>query len=152
MKHTARSIAAILFFVLCGACSSLKANVEDGADLGANRSFYVVHQENDKRSLHESIATKLRETGRTAQAGTLAEMPAGTDIMVTYVDRWMWDITNYLRSLEVMFRDPQTEAVLASGTSKRDSLTRKAPEFVVDEVIGKIFEQVEPVEAASPTP
>ena len=60
--------------------------------------------------------------------------------MVTYVDKWMWDITMYLIELTITFRDPETRAAVGSGNSYHTSLTRLSPEEMVAEVIDNILE------------
>jgi len=152
MQNLIKTSTAIALFFLFGACSSLKASVTDGADLGTGRSFYVVHQEKDGRAINEMIAKKLEAMGRPTRTGSSADIPANTQILVTYVDRWAWDLSMYMRSLEVVFRDPQTESVLASGTSKRGSLSRKAVESVVDEVVTEIFNESVAREASAAAP
>jgi hypothetical protein len=63
------------------------------------------------------------------------------DAIITYQDRWMWDITMYMIQLDVQVRDGQTRAVLANGRSFRPSLQRKSPEGMVEEVLLDIFKQ-----------
>lgn len=58
---------------------------------------------------------------------------------VTYVDKWMWDITMYLLELTVNVRDPQTGFPVAVGDSLHTSLTRKSPPEMVDEVLDNVF-------------
>ena len=61
------------------------------------------------------------------------------DSVVTYVDKWMWDITLYMLELTVTLREPINNQPLAVGNSYHTSLTRKSPEEMVDEVLGNIF-------------
>ncbi|WP_346287730.1 hypothetical protein [Zoogloea sp.] len=65
--------------------------------------------------------------------------PPGVDGIVTYVEKWMWDITMYMLELTVVIRDPQSDFPLATGNSYHTSLTRKSPREMVDEVIGNIY-------------
>ena len=68
-----------------------------------------------------------------------AAAPAATDISVTYIDKWMWDITMYMVELTIDFRDPKTNFPLATGNSLHTSLTRKSPDAMVDEVLNNIL-------------
>ena len=61
------------------------------------------------------------------------------DIAVDYADKWMWDITMYMKELTITFRDPKTNVPLGSGNSFHGSLTRKSPKEMVDEVLTNIF-------------
>ena len=78
--------------------------------------------------------------GYSATAGP--ELPQSSykvDSVVTYVDRWMWDITLYLLELTVTFRDAANGFPLVVGNSYHTSLTRKSPEEMVDEVVTNIL-------------
>ena len=66
-------------------------------------------------------------------------MPAGTDMVVFYEDRWMWDMTNYLIMLKVQFRDASSNLLIARGQSVRSSLVRKSVEGMVQETLVAIF-------------
>ena len=63
------------------------------------------------------------------------------DAVVTYVDRWMWDMTMYMLELTVVVREPKSDFPLATGNSFHTSLTRKSPKEMVDEVIDNILKQ-----------
>jgi hypothetical protein len=69
------------------------------------------------------------------------DTPSSVDVVVTYKDKWMWDITMYMIELTVTIRDSKTNFPLASGNSYHTSLTRKSPEEMVSEVIDNIFKQ-----------
>ena len=59
--------------------------------------------------------------------------------IVSYEDHWQWDMSMYLITLRIDFRDPETRELLASGQSFRTSLDRKPPVFIVDEIITTMF-------------
>ena len=61
------------------------------------------------------------------------------DVIVTYADRWMWDITMYMIEINIELHDPETNYVFASGKSYRTSLVRKEPDEMVDEVFRDMF-------------
>jgi len=64
---------------------------------------------------------------------------ANADAVITYVDKWMWDITMYMIELTIQVRDPKTDFTLAVGNSYHTSLTRKNPTEMVGEVMANIF-------------
>lgn len=123
-----------------GCINRATATLEPGANLSAIKSYYVVHQPKDSHRIHELIRDKLIKDGLRATAGpelTLGNYKA--DSMITYVDRWAWDITLYLLELTVTLRDATNGFPLAVGNSFHTSLTRKSPEEMVDEVMTNIF-------------
>ena len=115
------------------------ANIEPTADLANIKSIYVIKFAPDGRGINNLIANKLKEMGYLVNTGVRA--PSDVDVIVTYKDKWMWDITMYMLELTITIRDPKTDFPLASGNSYHTSLTRKTPEEMVDEVINNIFKQ-----------
>jgi hypothetical protein len=72
--------------------------------------------------------------------GFRSELPSyTTDAVITYVDKWMWDITLYLLELMVTVREPAQGQLLAVGNSYHTSLTRLSPQEMTDEVLSNIF-------------
>jgi hypothetical protein len=131
-------LGALLFVTGCS--NRATATLSPGADLSKVKTFYVVHQPKDTHNLHNLISDKLVKEGYSATAGP--ELPQASykvDSIVTYVDRWMWDITLYLLELTVTFRDATNGFPLAVGNSYHTSLTRKSPEEMVDEVLTNIL-------------
>ena len=129
---------ALLF--VSGCSNRATATLSPGADLSKFKTFYVVHQPKDTHSLHNLISNKLVKEGYSATAGP--ELPQSSykvDSIVTYVDRWMWDITLYLLELTVTFRDTTNGFPLAVGNSYHTSLTRLSPQEMVDEVLTNIL-------------
>lgn len=117
------------------------ATMAPGAEIGAAKSYYVVKVPADRRGTQDLIRDGLAKRGYSARAGLDATPPQGVDVVVTYVDRWMWDLTMYMVELTVTFRNPANNFPLASGNSFHTSLTRKSPEEMVDEVLGNIFDK-----------
>ena len=101
--------------------------------------MYVKKLPADNRGVEFLIAEKLRTKGVAATAGDGAVVPGGVDAVVTYVDRWMWDITMYMLELTITIRDPRTDFPLATGNSFHTSLTRLSPNEMVSEVIDNIY-------------
>src|SRR5688500_9432718 len=122
-----------------GCSNSATATLSPGVDLSTVKSYYVVHQPKDTRNLHLLVRDRIVKEGLTATAGPESQKAAHqVNSIVTYVDRWMWDITLYLLELTVTFRDTN-EFPLAVGKSYHSSLTRLSPEEMVEEVITNIF-------------
>lgn len=110
-----------------------------GANLSTIKKIYVVHIPVDKRSVNQIIADALTARGYIATTGEAAATPADVDAVVTYQDKWMWDITMYMVQLDIQIRKPVGEIPLATGSSMRTSLVRKSPSEMVEEVLDQIF-------------
>jgi hypothetical protein len=116
------------------------ANVSPDADIAKVKSFYVVKTQGDERNIDKLISDNLQKRGFTAMSGPQpASRPAGVDAVVTYVDKWMWDMTMYMLELTVQFRNPSNNFPMATGNSLHTSLARKSPPEMVDEVLTNIF-------------
>ena len=133
MKYLA---AVFLFITLMPGCAINKAtsNVDPSADLSTLKAFHVEKYEKDTRDTNMVIENKLREMGY-----QVADTKTGVDAIVTYTDKWFWDITFYLLELNISIREPGSGFPLASGNSIHSSLTRKSQEGMVDEVLTNIF-------------
>lgn len=136
------SIPALLFVlsIMSGcAVNRATATVDPSANLNGIKTIHVKKFGPDKHSLDGLIADKARSMGLNATTGD--NVAANTDAVITYVDKWMWDITMYMIELTIQVRDPKTDFTLAVGNSFHTSLTRKSPTEMVDEVMTNIFKR-----------
>jgi hypothetical protein len=135
-----KSIFSFLLICLAaaGCINRATATLAPGANITGMKSFYVVHQPRDNDHLNQVISDNLSFRGFHSTAGP--ELPSyKTDAVITYVDKWMWDITLYLLELTVTVRESAGSQPLAIGNSYHTSLTRLTPKEMVDEVLSNIF-------------
>jgi hypothetical protein len=137
------TLALAITAISIGGCSvtDLRSNVPQHADLAQYQSYYVMRLASDERGVEELIADALRHRGLEATAGEAGEQPENVDVLVVYEDRWMWDITMYMLQINIEFRDPSTDVLIADGMSYRTSLVREPPEVMVNEVLQDMFSQ-----------
>jgi hypothetical protein len=132
------AIFAVVISLTTGCANHATSYVNPQTDLSTLKTMYVRHFPSDNSAVNEDIANKLRSKGVTVTTGP--ELASNKfDALVTYVDRWYWDITMYMLELTVTIRDPKTESPLATGNSLHASLTRKSQKEMVDEVIDNIY-------------
>lgn len=138
------SIFLVIGVLLTSGCAVNRATatVDPSADLVGVKSIYVQKLAPDERGINVLIANKLKSMGYEVDTGAFSRDDE-VDVLVTYKDKWMWDITMYMLELTVVIRDPKNDFPLASGNSFHTSLSRKAPEEMVDEVVENIFKKVE---------
>jgi hypothetical protein len=140
-----KSPLAVLFAIvaLLSGCATaqLHSDIATGTDLQTLKKIYVVRLPKDERGVEKLIAEHLNALGKEATSGEKADAPASVDAIVTYQDKWMWDITMYMIELNVQVRNPKTEISLANGHSLRTSLVRKSPREMVTEVLNDLFKQ-----------
>ena len=128
------AVLSILALLHGCAVNRATATVDQTTNLSDLQVFYVKKYSEDTRDTDVLIANKLRTMGF-----TVSETATDADAIVTYVDKWFWDITFYLLELTITLRDPKTDFPLATGNSLHSSLSRKSPEGMVDEVLTNIF-------------
>ena len=133
------AVSAALCVVLLSACATSSSARAPDADLKHLKSFYVVRMPEDERGIEKLISQRLVELGYQSSSGDAPRPPSAVDAIVTYNDRWMWDITMYMIKLDIQVRDAQSGTVLANGEVMRPSLQRKSPQGMVEETLGVIF-------------
>ena len=132
------SVAVGLLILVQGcAINRATATVDPSANLAAIKRAHVVQLQEDGYNVNQTIADKLNAMGIVAT--TSKDKRTDVDAIVTYWDKWYWDITMYLLELTIVLRDPSTDFPLATGNSMHTSLTRKSQQEMVDEVLGNIF-------------
>ena len=133
---------ALVGVVLAGGCSkTLEGSIQDGANFSRVSSMHVYMRDRDPNAEVLSILrAQLRERGYQVTVGLEREAPAGVDCMVEAQDKWHWDMTMYLLKFEVWFYEPGPGQLMASGKSRRTSILRQSPEFMVNEVLVQIFD------------
>lgn len=141
MKSMAKVIGLLFLLFLMVGCSKaiIKSDCDPNIDLAKLKTFYVRKLPAEEMGLEKIIAGKLNEFGFQATSGVHSTPPHPVDAIVTYRDRWMWDITMYMLEINIKFRNPQTDYVFANGKSYRTSLARKSPEEMIDEVLRDMF-------------
>lgn len=143
MKKTTLLLAFVLSASLMTtgcAVNRATATVDPSSDLRALKTLHVTKLESDGRGIDVLIADKLRSRGLTVTTGP--NRAPGADAVVTYADKWMWDLTMYMIELTITVRDPGNDYPLASGNSFHTSLTRLSPAEMVSEVVDNIFKPV----------
>lgn len=133
------ALPILLGALLLGGCATKSASVAPNVDLTTIKTAYVVRLAPDKRGINQVVADELALLGIRATTGEETASPPDVDAIVTYQDKWMWDITMYMLQLNVQIRDPKTRAVLASGESMRPSLERFSPPMMAREVLTEMF-------------
>ena len=143
LRRIVALFAVIAVVVLSGCAINRATAVSDpSTNWSSIKSVHVVRTVGEDGSIHKLITDKLKTHGFAVTADPQSN--PGADAKVTYLDRWMWDITMYLLELTIVFRDPKSDFPLATGNSLHTSLTRKSPPDMVNEVIDNILATKKP--------
>jgi hypothetical protein len=138
-----RNVGLVLLGLLlvstgCASGAARFAEALPGSRLSEMRRFYVQHRQGDERDIHLAIQEELRPFGVHVDAGE-GPPPEGYDAIVTYVDRYIWDMTMYCLQLTVYVRDTRTGYVTATGWSWRPSVVRKTPQGHARLILAELF-------------
>ena len=134
---------AVFVLYLTGCANRMEATIAPGTDFESIKTVHVVKFDPDERGIEKLIEAGLNQRGLNATSGAREEAPANADAIITYIDKWMWDITMYMLELTVVFRSPDSDFPLATGNSMHTSLTRRSKEEMVEEVLTNIFAEAE---------
>jgi hypothetical protein len=133
------AIASLL--ALVSGCSTVQPGKRYGdVRLESLKTAYVVRHAKSSRDIDTYIQEALAEHGVKASRGPMEAKPKDVGFYVEYVDRWQWDLTMYLWSLDIRFEDNATGELIASGSFRqRFPHSFPDPQKKVSEVIEQIY-------------
>lgn len=109
-----------------------------GADLTKVKTLYIVHSDASKHDVDKDLKAAFEKRGYVVTTGPALTPPYAQDAVVTYIDKWMWDLTMYMLELTVTVRSPVNDFPLATAHSIHTSLSRKSQAEMADEVAANI--------------
>ena len=109
-----------------------------GSRLSEMSRFYVQHQPDDKRDIHLAIQEEMKLLGLSVDAG-MGAPSQNYDAIVTYADRYAWDITMFCAQLTLYVRDTRTDYITATGWSWRPATVRKTPKGHARLILREMF-------------
>ncbi|VAW58947.1 hypothetical protein MNBD_GAMMA08-227 [hydrothermal vent metagenome] len=135
----------ILFFLiinllLLNGCAN-KVTSYRSPDFKTNdyHSLYVIHQPKDDKKINILIKKEFEKRGYKVNTGDKKNTPKKVDGVITYIDKWMWDITMYMIELTITMHKPPSDYPTAKGYSMHTSLTRLSPNEMVEEVVANML-------------
>jgi hypothetical protein len=128
-------LACCALLVSCSSVSTRKV-----ISLAEFKRIYVEKRLNDNHRIDELLVEELRKLGREASSGPRTMMPADTDAVLTYQDRWTWDFHDYLIEFTVELHTVRGSKKVADGRYYQPSVTTKSPAAVIHEVLPRLFQ------------
>ena len=105
-----------MFTALLSGCSSVQTAQHFGSKpIQSYKTGYVVLSEDTDEDIGAALKQALTQHGVRAGSGPLEQKPKDAQFHVNFVDHWSWDMTMYLRSLDVRFIDSASGNVIASA-------------------------------------
>lgn len=130
---------ALALFSLVSCSTALKVDPVAAEYRQLSLKYFVENHGKDKRRLDKVIASKLLERGYDVSSGYKSKRPSNVDILITYDDRWQWDMSNYLIHMRIDLRDPETNVLLGTGSSYQTSLARESEDAIINKIISGMF-------------
>lgn len=136
---------------LLAGCAEFDTRVAQKTNLGNLQHIYVQHLLTDGRGIDQIIARELRRLGYDASAGPLTLMPADTEVVLLYQDRWTYDFTTYMIEIDMQLKTAHSDRLIAEGRSFRPSVLGNSPVDLIDQIVNKWFKpHVPPVPQTPP--
>lgn len=126
-----------LFLVSCVA--SLKTERIPGTSLTDKKLFYVERHPEEDWGFHQMIADEMCLMGYKAAAGEAGKAPPMADAIVTYDDKWFWDLSPYMLELNLRVLDAKTRSLIVKTRNYRSSLARRNPKTMARETLRATF-------------
>jgi hypothetical protein len=121
-QATRFSVAVAVGIVLVGCATTQNVVVNPVARTRSFSTAHLVIHGEPSDDVDASIQRELLLRGLEVSAGEEAAAPEDVDLIVRYVDDWKWDITMYLRRLDIQVYEGSGKTLLASATWKNSAL------------------------------
>ena len=142
MKKIASVLVLALLALLSVGCATSSNVVVNPGSAQKIHSAYVVLNEGKSSDMDAHIQRELMSHNIQVTAGPEMRQPSA-DVTVRYSDNWRWDVTMYLRSLDIQVYDSATGTLRASGSWKNSALHGyHGAAGVVKEVVDEIFRKL----------
>jgi hypothetical protein len=111
----------LTLFILCvsGRSTVVEAKRHKNVRLESLKTAYLVRDPDSTRGCEEATREALTQRGVVVTYGAFQAKPKDVDFYVEVVDRWRWDVTMFLVSLEIRFRENTTGELIATGWFKQ---------------------------------
>jgi hypothetical protein len=137
-----RFVAIGLLAIATGACvGNISGQMTLPREQALNGTYYVQRHAKDSRDLASTIAQTMRSRGLKASAGGESERPPDATYVVSYVDKWIWDMRMYLADLRIEVRNAQDQSIVGFGQSSQSSLKAmgQTHEDIVTTALDQLF-------------
>lgn len=107
-------------------------------------SVYLVVHEGSSSDVDADIRRALLHRGLLETEGTDDTIQnKNVDLVVKYGDQWRWDLTMYLKSIDIELFDGKTGALIAESSWKNSALHGfPNAEDVVDDLVNQTFDKM----------
>jgi hypothetical protein len=137
------SIFGALFIGLMAlACAGTSAEPLSSAAREPGVVYFVENHGQDQRNLEQIIAGIIAARGIEVTAGGPGQRPPNATFIVTYEDRWGWDMRTFLRDIKIDVHEAKTGQVVGTSRSYQDSLSAMGQTYqeIIERTANGLFE------------
>jgi hypothetical protein len=141
MSLARSGVMLLVVGLLAGCVGTTTGQLNLAPDAARQATYFVELHDKDARNLAATIAERMQVRGLRAVSGTSAQRSPEAQYVVTYTDRWMWDMRMYLFDLRIDLRDAGTQSIVGYGQSMQSSLKAmgKSHADIVDAALDQLF-------------
>ncbi len=108
-----RILLVLSFVVFMTGCSAVHKNPIAPIAVDTNQTVYVVKNPYQRNDMDQLIQEEINNLGMTAFSGPSLDDNTSFKYILTYFDSWSWDLTPYLRAVEIQLIDPKTAQIVS---------------------------------------
>jgi hypothetical protein len=134
-----RMVALSGAVLLAGCVGTLSGQLTIPKEVAAKGVYFVERSPRDGRDLAAMIAERMRLRGLNAVTGPAP--PPDADYVVSYIDKWQWDMRMYLWDLRIEMRGAKDRSIVGFGESQQSSLKAMGKSFndVIDASLDQLY-------------
>jgi hypothetical protein len=134
-----RAAVATVALLLCACVATVSGQMTIPKEVAVKSVYFVERSPKDGRDLAAIIVERMKARGLEASTGAVA--PASATYVVSYIDKWQWDMRMYLWDMRIEVRDAKDHSIIGYGESAQSSLKAMGKNFadIIDIALDQLF-------------
>jgi hypothetical protein len=143
IRNILAAALVVSLFALGGCATTSGVMVNPAAPKVTYQSVYVVTHGGNSADMDANLQREFLRHGFSVSVGAEGGAAPDVQIVARYADDWKWDMAMYLRSLDVLIYDRNTNVLLANGSWKNSVFhgfysSEKVVAQVIDDTLAKL--------------
>lgn len=133
--------AMVLGTTIVGCATTSEVDVVPNVTHASFHTVYLVVHGGNSGDVDDDIRRALLQHGLSETEGSSDTIQGkDVDLVVKYDDHWRWDITMYLKTIDIQFFDGKTGTLIAESSWQNSTLHGfHGADKVVDDLVDKTF-------------
>lgn len=136
-----RAAVAAVALLLAACVGTVSGQLTIPKEVAVKSVYFVERSPKDGRDLASIIVERMKARGLEASTG--ATPPASATYVVSYIDKWQWDMRMYLWDMRIEVRDAKDHSIIGYGESSQSSLKAMGKSFadIIDASLDQLFKK-----------